>query len=158
VKVDVKVGATAAVVAFALASSVLAAGEPPTAAGDARLGTLHVTSGILVFPASADLRGGWQDTKVGCSATRRLTVRVDVYYRAFGKEGSHRRRTGTFRIANCAEGGPNVGYTLTARQIGYACANGRWKPGRLDFVVRTSEPTHGLTATASLSWANTTRC
>jgi len=150
--------AVAAVIALALGATALAAAEPPTAAGDAKLGTLHVTSGILVFPTSADLRGGWQDSRVACSATRRLTVRVDVYFRPFGKAGSHRRRTGTFRIANCAEGGPNVGFALTARQVGYGCSNGRWKPGRLDFVVHTSEPTRGLIATASLSWANTAPC
>jgi hypothetical protein len=117
-----------------------------------------VTSGIIVFPTSADLRGGWQDPKAGCAATRRLTVRVDVYYRPFGKIGSHRRRSGTFRVANCAEGGPNVGFTLTARQLGFACASGRWRPGRLDYVIRTTEPMRDLTATASLSWANTARC
>ena len=152
----------AALVPFAtglmVAPAAFASLEPPTAAGDARLGTLHVTSGIIVSPTSADLRGGWQDTKVGCATTRRLSVRVDIYYRPFGKTGSHRRRAGTFRIANCAEGGPNVGYRLTGRQLGYACRSGRWKPGRLDFVVHTTEPTHDLTATASVSWANTASC
>lgn len=143
---------------LASAATVPASVEPPTAAGDAKLGTLHVTSGIIVLPSSAELRGGWQDPKAGCATTRRLTVRADIYYRPFGKEGTHRRRSGTFRIANCAEGGPNVGFTLTARRLGYGCPSGRWQPGRLDFVVHTSEPSRGVTATASLSWANAVRC
>jgi len=154
----IRAAVAAAVTALALGAAALAAPEPPTAAGDAQLGTLHVTSGILVFPTSADLRGGWQDSRVACSATRRLTIRVDVFYRAFGKAGSHRRLKAGFQDENCAEGGPNVGFTPTARQLGYACPNGRWKPGRLDFVVHTTEPTRSLTATASLSWANTARC
>ena len=151
----VLVAGLAALVASAAAS---AAGEPPTAAGSARLGTLTVTSGILVSPTSADLRGVWNDTRVACSVSRRLAVRVDVYYRAFGTTGSHRRRSGSFADANCAEGGPNVGFSLTARALRYACADGRWKPGRIDFVVKTTEPARGLRATASLSWANTALC
>jgi hypothetical protein len=150
--------AGAVVVALTGTSAALASAEPPAAYGTARLGTLTVTSGILVTAKSADLRGVWQDTAAKCTVSRRLTVRVDVYYRPFGKPGSHRRRTGTFLDANCAEGGPNVGFTLTAGQLGSTCADGRWKPGRIDFVVATTAPTRGLRATASLSWAKTQRC
>ena len=150
---------TACLLALTAAGIAAAAAvEPPQASGDARLGSLHVTSGIIVYAKSAGLRGVWEDTKVKCSVSRRLTVQADVYYRPFGKPGSHRRRAGTFLDANCAEGGPNVGFTITARQLGYACPNGTWKPGRIDFVVRTTEPIRGLRATASLSWANTQRC
>ena len=150
--------ACAVALASAAAGIAAAAVEPPQAAGDARLDSLHVTSGIIVYAKSASLQGVWEDPRVKCSVSRRLTVRADVYYRPFGKTGSHRSRMGTFPDANCAEGGPNVGFTLTARQLGYACPNGTWKPGRIDFVVRTTEPTRGLRATASLSWANTQRC
>ncbi len=146
------------VTAAGLASWAAAAGEPPTAYADAYLGSLHVTSGILVSPTAADMRGVWLDTKVGCSVTRRLTVKAQVYLTPFGKTGTRRARVGRFADANCAEGGPNVGFALTARKLGYACPNGRWKPGRLDFVVATTEPTRGLRATASLSWSNIARC
>jgi hypothetical protein len=146
------------VVALAVGGGAAAAGEPPTAYGDAFLGSLHVTSGILVSPIAADLRGVWLDTKVGCTVTRKLTVKAHVYLTPFGKTGTYRIRVGTFPDANCAEGGPNVGFSLTARKLGYACANGRWKPGRFSFVVQTTEPTRGLRTTASLSWANTARC
>jgi len=143
--------------ALAIAAGADASKWPPSAAGSARLGTLSVTSGIILSPTNADLRGVWQDTRVRCTVSRRLKVQVDVFYR-HGATSSHRRRVGTFLDANCAEGGPNVGFTLTARSLGYACPDGRWKLGELDFVVRTTEPTRGLRATASLSWANTTRC
>ena len=152
------VAAYVATLATVGAGIAAAAAEPPQASGDARVASLHVTSGIIVYAKSASLQGVWEDTKVKCSVSRRLTVQVDVYYRPFGKEGSHRRRTGAFPDANCAEDGPNVGFTLTARQLGYACPNGRWKRGRIDFVVMTTEPARGLRATASLSWANTQRC
>ncbi len=148
----------AAILGLAAATGPAAAGEPPTAYGDASLGSLHVTSGVLVTPKAVDMRGVWVDTKVACSVTRKLTVRAQVYLTPFGKTGSRRARLGTFADANCAEGGPNVGFTLTARKLGYACPNGRWKPGRLDFVVKTTEPTRGLRATTSLSWANTRVC
>ena len=148
----------AIIVGLAAVGGAVAASDPPTAYGDAYLGSLHVTSGILVSPTAADMRGVWLDTKVACSVTRKLTVRAQVYLTPFGKTGTHRFRVGTFADANCAEGGPNVGFTLSARKLGYACANGRWKPGRLNFVVKTTEPMRGLRATASLSWANTTAC
>ena len=148
----------AIVIGLAAAGGAAAAGEPPTAYGDAYLGSLHVTSGILVSPTAVDMRGVWLDTKVGCSVTRRLTVKAQVYLTPFGTTGTRRARVGIFADANCAEGGPNVGFTVSARKLGYACPNGRWKPGRLNFVVATTEPTRRLRATASLSWANTTRC
>jgi len=148
----------AGVAALVTAAGASAAADwPPSASGSARLGTLSVTSGIVLSPTNADLRGVWQDTSVRCTVSRRLKVQVDIFYRR-GVASSHRRRVGTFLDANCAEGGPNVGFTLTARSLGYACPNGRWKLGELDFVVRTTEPTRGLRATASLGRANTTRC
>jgi len=152
--------AVAALVAAAVSAAVAAAAspEPPMASGDARLGSLHVTSGIVVGAASVDLRGVWQDRSVRCAVSRRLTVKAQVYYTPAGRPGSVRTRIGRFRTPNCAEGGPNVGFTLTARQLGYACPNGRWKPGRLGFVVFTTEPTRGLRATASLGWHNARAC
>ena len=136
-----------ATLAIACVSLVAAAGggaaiEPPLASGDARLGTLHVASGIIVYASSVDLRGVWIDPSLPCSASRRLTVRATVFRTPFGGTGTYRLRTGVFPDANCAEGGPNVGFTLTARRLGYGCPSGRWKPGRYSFVVRTTEPVH----------------
>ena len=134
-----------------------AAGGEPTSFGTARLGTLTVTASILVSPKAADMRGVWNDTKSPCPENRRLGVRVLVDRVAAGKT-TRVRRAGTFRDANCAEGGPNVGFTLTARAAGMACPNGRWKPGLYHFLTRAKEPKRGLEASAGLDWRNTRRC
>jgi hypothetical protein len=150
----------AVVLAWLAVSATLAqaAGEPFSTA-DAHLGTLHLTSAVYVGPKSVDLMGVWQDRKVKCTVSRRLKVKGEVDYIPFG--GTPRRpfvRTRTFPDVNCAEGGPNVGFTVTARQLGLACPNGTWKPARYNFLTRTTEPTRKLAATASVNWAKTTRC
>jgi len=134
-----------------------AAGGEPSSFGTARLGTLTVTASILVSPKAADMRGVWNDTKAPCTESRRLRVRVLVDRVAAGKT-TRVRRAGAFRDANCAEGGPNVGFTLSARAAGMACPNGRWKPGLYHFLTRAKEPKRGLEASASLDWTNTRRC
>ncbi len=143
------------------ASLALAAGaaaqEGPSALGSSRLGTLTVTSQVVVSPSSADLRGVWNDTKVPCTVSRGLRVRILVDRVAGGKT-TRLRRSGTFRDSNCAEGGPNVGFTLSANAAGMACPNGRWKPGLYHFLTRAKEPKRGLEASASLDWTNTRRC
>jgi hypothetical protein len=134
-----------------------AAGGEPGSFGTARLGTLTVTASVLVSPKAADMRGVWNDTKVPCTVSRRLRVRVLVDRVAAGKT-TRVIRSGTFRDPNCAEGGPNVGFTLKARSIGLACPNGRWKPGLYHFLTRAKEPKRGLEGSASLDWTNTRRC
>ena len=89
--------------------------------------------------------------------SRPLRVRVLVD-RVVGGKTNRVPRSGTFPGTNCAEGGPNVGFTLEARSIGLACANGRWKPGRYHFLTRAREPKRKLEASASLDWTNTRRC
>jgi hypothetical protein len=143
---------------IASAALAQAAGEP-FATADAHLGTLHVTSAVYVRAKSVDLLGVWQDAKVKCSVNRRLKVKGAVDYIPFG--GTPRRpfvRTRTFLDVNCAEGGPNVGFSVTAKQLGLACPNGTWKPARYNFLTRTTEPTRKLAATASVNWAKTVRC
>lgn len=120
----------------------VAAGGEPSSVGTARLGTLTVTASVLVSPKAADLRAVWNDIKAPCAESRQLRV----------------RRAGTFPDMNCAEGGPNVGFTLSARAADMACPNGRWKPGLYHFLTRAREPKRGLEASASLDWTNTRRC
>jgi hypothetical protein len=148
-----------AAVAGLLGSALLAsaAGEPSTFAA-ARLGSLTVTSGVLVSPTAVEMRGVWEDTKRPCTSTRRLTVRAQVdRVDAAGK--THRVIfTRSFKDANCAEGGPNVGFSLTAKMLVSACPNGRWKPGIYTFVTTTAEPVRKLKAIASLSWPKPGHC
>ncbi len=138
--------------ALSFATVALGAIEPPTTLGSARLGTLTVTSGAVVEPKSVDLRGVWNDPKVSCLANRRLRVHVAVDYIPAGGQPRRVGRTGVFKSANCAEGGPNVGFTLTARRIGFACPNGAWKPARYNFLAQTTDLKRGLKATASMNW------
>src|SRR2546423_4098888 len=98
----------------------------PSAYAHAQLGSLSVVSGVLVSRTAVDMRGVWNDEHVPCSTNRRLTVRVIIDHQPSGKRIS---RAGRFLDPNCAEGGPNVGFTLSARKIGLACPNGAWKPG-----------------------------
>ena len=142
--------------ALLLGIAAVAAGEPTTF-GTARLGTLTVTASVVVTPRSVDMRGVWNDTKVPCTVSRRLRVRVLVDRVASGRT-KRVVRSGTFRDPNCAEGGPNVGFTLAARAVGLACPDGRWKPGLYHFLTRAKEPKRGLEALASLDWTNTRRC
>jgi hypothetical protein len=132
-------------------------GGEPTSFGTARLSTLTVTASVLVSPKAADMRAVWDDTKAPCTESRRLRVRVLVDRVAAGKT-TRARRAGAFADANCAEGGPNVGFTLAARAVGMACPNGRWKPGLYHFLTRAKEPKRGLEASASLDWTNARRC
>jgi hypothetical protein len=145
------------IAALLLVSAATAAIEPPSTLGVARLGSLTVTSSALVSAESAELMGVWNDPKASCNANRRLRIRVAVDF--IPASGMPRRvaRSGIFKSANCAEGGPNVGFTLTARMLGFACPNGTWKPARYNFVTHTTEPKRGLRATASLNWLNPKR-
>jgi hypothetical protein len=143
---------------LALLLGIAAVGSAePTAFGTARLGTLTVTASVVVGPKAVDMRGVWNDTKVPCTVSRRLRVRVLVDRVASGKT-KRVVRSGRFRDPNCAEGGPNVGFTLTARAVGMACPNGRWRPGLYHFLTRAKEPKRGLEASASLDWQNSRPC
>ena len=155
-------GLRAAVAAAVVAAVGLgAAGDDrsmETAAyGEARLGSLRVLGGVRVTSREADLRGGWLDAAVPCTTQRRLRLSVVVD----GPAGTaHRRvtRTGTFLAPNCGESGPSVGFTLAARRLGLACADGSWKPGRYSFLTTTTEPTRRLQASASLVRTVSDRC
>jgi hypothetical protein len=145
--------------AVALSLAAIARGaDEPVAFGSARLGSLSVTSGVFVSARAVDLMGVWTDTKVSCLANRRLRVRAVVDYVPATGKPRRVERVGRFRSPNCAEGGPNVGFTLTARKLGFACPNGTWKPARYNFLTQTTEPRRGLRATASLIWFKKGRC
>ena len=143
--------------ALSFSAMAVAANEPPSTIGAARLGSLTVTSAAYVSPKAVELMGVWNDPSAPCSASRRLRMRVAVDFIPAGGKPRVVRRTGVFTSANCAEGGPNVGFTLTARKLGCACANGTWKPARYNFVTETTEPRRGLKAIASVNWLNPRR-
>jgi hypothetical protein len=141
--------------ALALPAATASAAGEPTAYAHAQLGSLSVVSGVLVSRTAADMRGVWSDEHLSCKTTRLLTVKILIDH---GPSGQRFARAGRFKDGNCAEGGPNVGFTITARQAGLACKSGAWRPGRYDFVTSTTEPTKNLLATASLLWTNLKPC
>jgi hypothetical protein len=59
---------------------------------------------------------------------------------------------------NCAEGGPNVGFTFSPAEAGMACPNGSWKPGRYDFLTRARHVRSGVVAVATLGWTKKKAC
>jgi hypothetical protein len=149
--------AAAAAAALVLAAAAAAVDEP-SASATATNGTLEVISGVLVLPRAVELKGVWIDESVVCTTNRTLRVAIEVSF--IPPTGRPRRigRTRTGTVMNCAEGGPNFGFQLTARGLRLACPNGRWRPGRYDFVTRTTETGSGLRSTASLGWEKGTAC
>ena len=141
----------------ATAPAAAVASHEPFAFGDAKRGRLLVVSGALVAPKSVDLRGVWLNEALGCDQWRSLRVNVLIDYTR-GSMTRRVRRSRTGAVKNCAEGGPNFGFTIGARRIGLACPNGRWKPGLYTFVVRTTHRATRLRATVSLAWPNRVRC
>ena len=150
---------TVAVFALSLAAAGAAGavGEPQVFAAS-RIGSLNVVSGVLVAPKSVELRGVWFDQTRPCTEERLLDVVVSVDRVPFGGSGQRVSRRGTFRTQNCAEGGPNMGFTLGAKAIGFGCANGRWKPGIYTFVTTSVDHRKRLRAVASVGWENRTGC
>ncbi len=147
----------AAVTALLTAPGPALATHEPFAFGDASRGSLRVVSGAFVGTSVADLRGVWLDETKTCNTWRSLRVAVLIdYSRGSVTRRVARQRTGAIR--NCAEGGPNFGFSLRARAVGLACPNGRWKPGFYTFVVRTLHRATRLEATVSLGWNNRARC
>ena len=93
-----------AVLVAALALSATAAAEINSFA-EARRGSLHVLSSVLVSGHSVDMRGGWFNTSLSCTTSRRLRVRAEIQ-----RTTTHSSAiTGTAKtggVVNCAEGAP----------------------------------------------------
>jgi len=142
-----------------LAALTLSVSTPwPSAYAEAQSGSLQVTSGIVLSAKAVDMRGVWQDSKLPCSAQRTLKVRAEVHFTPPG--GTPRRviLSRSFKDGNCAEGGPNVGFTPSAHLLVMACPNGTWRPGDYSFVTGTTGPSRKLKARASLRWTKPGRC
>ncbi len=146
----------ATVVAGALVLPATAAAET-SAFAEAKRGNLHVLSSVIRTRSAVDLMGGWFNTAQPCSTERRLRVAVEVR-RSTDSSGGVFGTSKTRKRMNCAEGGPNLGFQLSARQTGFACPNGRWRPGRYDFIIRTRHLASDVVAVASLGWVNRRAC
>ena len=136
-----------------------AANEPSTYA-TAKLGTLKVVDAVLISSTAADMRAFWLDSKVACSVSRKLAVKAEIYVSSVSGSGKPRHivRSGSFATQNCSEGGPSMGFTITAKKAGSACPNGSWKAANYEFITTATEPKKGLTAIADLSWEKRGKC
>jgi hypothetical protein len=136
-----------------------AAADLPSAYGIAQQGTLKVVAGVLVTAEGAELKGVWLDDTKGCLAKRTLAVSILVdRVPKPGGATTRVRRSRSGAVDNCAEGGSNFGYDLTARAARMACPDGHWKPGYYSFVTTVRDRTSGLVATASLHYEATRSC
>ena len=150
--------AAAVVIALACAAGSAAA-DLPSAYGMAEKGTLKVVAGVLVTAKGAELKGVWLDDTKGCLVKRTLAVSILVDRVAKPGGGTTRvRRSRSGAVDNCAEGGPNFGYDLTARAARMACPDGSWKPGYYSFVTTVRDRAGGLVAQASLYYEATRAC
>jgi hypothetical protein len=150
--------AVAGLAASLLAAGTAAAAGEPEVFASARIGSLSVTASALVTPKGVDMRGGWIDETQPCSQTRLLDVTAEVDYIPFGQSGQRFKRKRTFRTANCAEGGPNMGFTFTPKQMGFGCPSERWKPGRYHFTTIAVDHRKRLRAVASVGWEKPEPC
>lgn len=149
--------ATVVLAALALALPTAAAAETSTFA-EARRGDLRVLSSVIVTRTAVDLMGGWLNDAKPCTAERRLRVTVTIH-RTRGNTGAAVSQEITRRRANCAEGGPNLGFQIDAEtEPNFACSNGSWKPGRYDFITKTKHLRTGVVSVASLSWVKRRTC
>ena len=148
----------ALVIALGCASAA-GAQDLPSAYGMAQKGTLKIVAGVLVTAKGAELKGVWLDDTKGCLVKR--TLAVSILVDRVPKQGgatTRVRRSRSGAVDNCAEGGPNFGYDLTARAARMACPDGRWKPGYYSFVTKVRDQTSGLVAQASLHFEATRPC
>ena len=154
-----KILVAAAAGLLATAATAFAIGEP-IAYGEAELGKLRVVSGVVVDEKLVELKGAWFDDSVPCTAKRKLKVTVSLTFSAAVGSGPPTmvKRSGTFSSLNCAEGGPNVGFTLKPASAKADCPDGSWKPGQYAFNTETTDVVKKLTAHASLLWLTETAC
>ena len=143
----------AALAAASPASAVLAPGTFATA----RDGQLIVVSSAIVGARTVEMMGGWNDEALTCDRWRRLDVRI-LIDRVRNGQTQRRTRSRSGVRANCAEGGPNLGFVLRASSLGMACADGTWRPGHYDFVTNTFHRARRIRSIASLFFTKTEPC
>lgn len=87
----------------------------PSSYGTAQLGSLKVTSGVVLRQTRVEMGAKWQDARVSFKVSRKLKVKAEIYISpAFnGNFTRHIARSRSFPVPNCGEGGPE-GFTISA--------------------------------------------
>jgi hypothetical protein len=137
-----------AATALSAAPAASAQTEPGTFA-TARRGPLIVSSSALVSARNVEMMGGWNNDTLPCDVFRRLDVRILIDRVRVGTTNRVRRLRSS-PVRNCAEGGPNFGFSIRASNVGLACADGTWRPGIYTFVTNTLHRASNLRAIATL--------
>ena len=150
------------VIASALAFATPApAADLPDATAMAQRGSLKLVARVLLNGddnRSAELKATWLDAKQRCDVNRTLRVSYSIDLVRGSVTTRRRPAAKTGPVTNCAEGGPNFGFDVTARKLGMACANGAWKPGQYSIEVRALDVRSGLSVAAFLYREVTQRC
>ena len=151
------------VIASALAFATSApAADLPSATAMAQRGTLKLVARALLNSdpmRSAELKATWLDARQRCDVNRTLRVSYGIDLVTWSNVTIRRRPAAkSGPVTNCAEGGPNFGFDVTARKLGMACANGAWRPGRYSIEVRALDVRSGLSIAAFLYREVTTAC
>jgi hypothetical protein len=146
-----------AVVATLTAAPAASAVIDPGTFATARDGRLLVVSSVLVANRNVEMMGGWNKEGAPCNRTRRLNVRI-LIDRVRGGNTTRFTEHVSAPVQNCPEGGPNLGFQLSATDAGMACPNGRWRPGQYTFVTNTRHRASGLRAIASLFFRERDAC
>jgi len=154
----IRLASTAAVALAALvAAPVGSADHLPSTLSVAKDGNLQVFSSIFVSHTAVEQRGGWLNESLGCQQWRRLIVRANIFRTRFGRTQS-RSFVRSSAVQNCAEGGPNMGFTFTPKAIGFGCPSGAWKPGRYHFTTVALDRRKRLRSVASVGWEKREPC
>jgi hypothetical protein len=123
----------------------------------ARDGQLIVVSSVLVGNRTVEMMGGWNSDAAPCDRMRRLDVEILIDRVRRGNTTRFRDDVSA-RVQNCAEGGPNLGFQLSATDVGMACPDGTWRRGHYSFVTDTLHRRRGLRAVADLFFAERDPC
>ncbi len=150
------------VIASALIFATAAfAADLPDATAMAQRGSLKLVARVLLNGddnRSAELKATWLDAKQRCDVNRTLRVSYSIDLVRGSVTTRRRPAAKSGLVTNCAEGGPNFGFDVTARKLGMACANGAWKPGQYSIEVRALDVRSGLSVAAFLYREVTQRC
>lgn len=153
---------TVLVIASALVFATAAfAADLPDATAMAQRGSLKLVARVLLNrddKRSAELKATWLDAKQRCDVDRRLRVSYSIDFVFRGATTRRRPAAKLGLVTNCAEGGPNFGFDVTARKLGMACSNGAWKPGQYSIEVRALDVRSGLSVAAFLYREVTKAC
>jgi hypothetical protein len=152
--------AAAALAALAAAAPATAAGPfDPAVLGTATRGHESVMTAVYVYPTGAQLLAVWTEDGIGCSVGHRLRITGTFDYTPSPSGRSRRYRiTRTFRVGNCAEGGPNTGFTLRAYKRHAVCPGGRWHPGDYQMSTTATDLATGLKASADVQFTISRPC